>query len=64
MKNLLNKILDKNIPEFPKEVGLKLPKLKKVGGTNELPKLKLPKLKKVGGTNESPKLKLPKLNKV
>ena len=56
--------LNKNIPEFPKEVGLKLPKLKKLGGTQESPKLKLPKLKKVGEKQELPKLKLPKLNKV
>ena len=47
MKDNLGELLDKNIPEFPKEVGLKLPKLKKVGKTNELPKLKLPKLNKV-----------------
>ena len=42
----LGKILDKYVPEFPKEVKLELPKLKKVGST-ELPKIKLPKLKKV-----------------
>ena len=64
MKYFLGEILDKNIPEFPKEVGLKLPKLKKAGGTTELPKLKLPKLKKVGEKQELPKIKLPKLNKV
>ena len=64
MKDSLGEILNKNIPEFPKEVGLKLPKLKKAGGTNELPKLNLPKLKKVGEKQELPKLKLPKLNKV
>ena len=64
MKDLLDEILDKNIPEFPKEVGLKLPKLKKLGGVQEQPKLKLPKLKKVGEKQELPKLKLPKLNKV
>jgi len=64
MKDSLGEILNKNIPEFPKEVGLKLPKLKKTGGINELPKLNLPKLKKVGETHELPKLKLPKLNKV
>ena len=64
MKNFLGEILDKNIPEFPKEVGLKLPKLKKAGGTTELPKLKLPKLKKVDEKQELPKIKLPKLNKV
>tara|TARA_R110001606_G_scaffold69105_1_gene157934 strand:+ start:337 stop:1683 length:1347 start_codon:yes stop_codon:yes gene_type:complete len=50
MKALLDKILDNKIPEFPKQVQLTLPKLKKIGGENkplELPKLKLPKLKKV-----------------
>ncbi len=39
-------ILDKYVPEFPKEVKLQLPKLQKVG-SNETPKIKLPKLKKV-----------------
>lgn len=35
-------------PQQPQQVGLKLPKLKKVGEqTNEPPKLKLPKLKKI-----------------
>ena len=43
----LEKILDKYIPEFPEEVKLKLPKLKKIGDKKELPKIKLPKLKKV-----------------
>jgi len=42
----LGKILDKYVPEFPKEVKLQLPKLKKVG-ESEQPKIKLPKLKKV-----------------
>ncbi len=37
MKTLLGDILDKKIPEFPKQVELKLPKL-------QLPKLELPKL--------------------
>ena len=46
MTRELGKILDKYVPEFPKEVKLDLPKLKKVGST-ELPKIKLPKLKKV-----------------
>ena len=46
MTRELGKILDKYVPEFPKEVKLELPKLKKVGSTN-LPKIKLPKLKKV-----------------
>ena len=39
-------ILDKYVPDFPSEVKLNLPKLKKVG-SNEVPKIKLPKLKKV-----------------
>ena len=46
MTRELGKILDKYVPEFPKEVKLELPKLKKVGSA-ELPKIKLPKLKKV-----------------
>ena len=52
MKELLDSRLEELIPEFPKEVKLQLPKLKKVGETQastELPKLKLPKLKKVNG---------------
>ena len=52
MKDLLGSRLEELIPEFPKEVKLQLPKLKKVGETQastELPKLKLPKLKKVNG---------------
>ena len=43
-------ILDKYLPKFeeqPKQVSLKLPKLKKVGKVSELPKIQLPKLKKV-----------------
>jgi glycosyltransferase involved in cell wall biosynthesis len=49
MKEKLEKVLDGKIPEFPKQVQLQLPKLKKVGEENkiELPKLQLPKLKKV-----------------
>ena len=46
MTKKFGKILDKYVPEFPKEVKLELPKLKKIGST-ELPKIKLPKLKKV-----------------
>ena len=46
MAQKLGKILDKYVPEFPKEVQLNLPKLKKVG-SSETPKIKLPKLKKV-----------------
>ena len=46
MTKQLDVILEKYIPEFPQEVKLNLPKLKKVGGDN-LPKIKLPKLKKV-----------------
>ena len=48
MTRELGKILDKYVPEFPKEVELKLPTLKKVdSSSSKLPKLKLPKLKKV-----------------
>ena len=48
MKEKLDKIISNKIPEFPKQVKLNLPKLKKIGegSKNELPKLKLPKLKK------------------
>jgi len=45
MTKKFEKILDQYVPEFPKEVSLKLPKLKKVSG--EPPKISLPKLKKV-----------------
>ena len=48
MTRKLGKILDEYIPEFPEEVELKLPKLKKVNASSgPPPKLKLPKLKKV-----------------
>ena len=46
MTKQLGKILDKYVPEFPKEVELKLPKLKKVGEQTK-PKINLPKLKRV-----------------
>jgi len=46
MTRELGKILDKYVPEFPKEVELKLPKLKKVGDAAPS-KITLPKLKKV-----------------
>ena len=64
MKELLGGILNKNISEFPKEVGIKLPKLKKSGENQELPKLKLPKLKKSSKTQNPQKIELPKLKKV
>lgn len=50
MKERIDQILTKYIPEFPKQVALQLPKLKKTGtdtATNEPPKITLPKLKKV-----------------
>ena len=47
MKKTFTSLMDKAIPEFPKEVSLNLPKLKKVGDVPELPKIKLPKVKKV-----------------
>jgi len=45
MQDKLEKILDENIPNFPKQVKLKLPKLKKAA--QKVPTVKLPKLKKV-----------------
>ena len=51
MTKLLNKIVDKYTQNLPSQVGLKLPKLKRVGGSKtEQPKIKLPKLKKVTTT--------------
>ena len=44
MAELLDSILESKIP---KQVELKLPTLKKVGTTTEMPKLNLPKLKKI-----------------
>jgi hypothetical protein len=53
----LGVLLDKYVPEFPKEVKLELPKLKKVGASGAkgdtgdtkppTPEMKLPKLKRV-----------------
>lgn len=51
MVETLKSILEKNIPEFPKQVEL------------SLPKLNLPKLKKVDSSS-SPKIELPKLKKL
>ena len=43
-----NKILDDVLKKIPSQVGLKLPKLKKVGNKDDKPAtIKLPKLKKV-----------------
>ena len=49
MKERIDTLLTKYIPEFPKQVTLQLPKLKKVGdvSSNEPPKITLPKLKKI-----------------
>ena len=48
MTEKLGKILDKYVPEFPKEVELNLPKLKKVQSkATKLPEMKLPKLKRL-----------------
>ena len=46
MTKKLGNLLDKYVPEFPKQVKLELPKLKKTS-SKEPEKLKLPKLKKV-----------------
>jgi len=45
MKYKLDDIVSKILSDVPKEVGLKLPKLKKTGDTN-ISKVNLPKLKK------------------
>ena len=50
MQRKLNEILDTRIPEFPKQIQLQLPKLKKTSEPDEqqqLPKIQLPKLKKL-----------------
>ena len=47
MQEKLDKIMEQYVPEFPKEVSLNLPKLKKVGNKKDLPKVNLPKLKKL-----------------
>ena len=49
MTELLNNVVDKYTEHIPSQVSLNLPKLKKVGSSEnkELPKIKLPKLKKV-----------------
>tara|TARA_R110001583_G_scaffold36463_1_gene120008 strand:+ start:121 stop:1425 length:1305 start_codon:yes stop_codon:yes gene_type:complete len=46
MVEKINELMPK-VEAAPKNVGIKLPKLKKVGEKQELPKLKLPKLKKI-----------------
>lgn len=50
MKEQIDTLMTKYIPEFPKQVSLQLPKLKKVSDAtpnNEPPKITLPKLKKI-----------------
>ena len=44
MKKLISNILEANIPEFPKQMDLNIPTLKKKYGN--IPKLTLPTLKK------------------
>ena len=46
MTKKLGRILDEYVPEFPKEVTLELPKLKKIGSTTK-PDITIPKIKKV-----------------
>jgi len=53
MVELLNNIVDKYIDKIPTQVGLKLPKLKKVGD-NSNSSIKLPKLKKVTTSEGAP----------
>ena len=49
MSSKFNKILDNVLQSIPQSVGLKLPKLKKVGSdeSSQPAKIKLPKLKKM-----------------
>ena len=50
MSKKLNKIVDNILEQLPSQVGLKLPKLQKVGNkksTESKAEIKLPKLKKV-----------------
>jgi glycosyltransferase involved in cell wall biosynthesis len=50
MKERIDTLMTKYIPEFPKQVSFQLPKLKKVSDVtpnNEPPKITLPKLKKI-----------------
>tara|TARA_Y100000034_G_scaffold403_1_gene532 strand:+ start:6 stop:1376 length:1371 start_codon:yes stop_codon:yes gene_type:complete len=49
MTELLNNIVDKYTENIPSQVSLNLPKLKKIGSSEnkKIPKIKLPKLKKV-----------------
>ena len=46
MEILFTKLIDKGLEKVPQQVGLTLPKLKKVNSTKP-PKVTLPKLKKV-----------------
>ena len=47
MTQQLDEIMEKHLKDIPQQVGLQLPKLKKVNKSTEAPKIKLPKLKKV-----------------
>ena len=47
MSKKLDEIMSEHLSKVPSQVSLNLPKLKKVDGKKELPKIKLPKLKKV-----------------
>jgi len=47
MTELLNKVVDKYIKDVPSQVGLNLPKLKKVDKDKNQSRIKLPKLKKI-----------------
>ena len=50
MTEKLDEIMDKYVKNIPQQVGLNLPKLKKMSGEGKAPKLELPKLKKVTET--------------
>ena len=50
MTEKLDEIMDNYVKNIPQQVGLNLPKLKKMSGEGKAPKLELPKLKKVTET--------------
>ena len=60
MSKEFEKLLDKYLPKFeeqPQQVKLNLPKLKKIGGLSDAPKIQLPKI-------QLPKIQLPTLKRV
>ena len=61
MQNVFEKILDRYIPEFPKETAISLPNLPQLQKVGDGKGIKLPDL---GGVKDAPKVTLPKLKKL